>query len=279
MNQDIILVVVVSVVVALGIAISITAVILNNKYKKKVLANSVRIDKLLKLNEKICFNDDVETKFKFSNSCNSKAQLDRFDMQSFLIVSIENNLETFVTNYKKVEENITNYKNYLKKVGLINSAITVEQCAALKTNISKFHKYEDKLFNKRILHEPISGLSIHLSATYVSPKGRNFYRQKLDVNYDEFVGALNYTLQLIKKRATRQYQIKVERSKMSDSLRYNVMKRDGFRCCICGSSAEDGVKLHVDHIVPVSRGGKTEMSNLRTLCDRCNLGKSDKIEG
>ena len=38
------------------------------------------------------------------------------------------------------------------------------------------------------------------------------------------------------------------------------------------------VKLHVDHIKPVSKGGKTELSNLRTLCERCNLGKSDKFE-
>ena len=65
---------------------------------------------------------------------------------------------------------------------------------------------------------------------------------------------------------------------MSASLRYDVMKRDNFRCTICGRSADDGVTLHVDHIKPVSKGGKTEMSNLRTLCDYCNLGKSDKYD-
>lgn len=69
-----------------------------------------------------------------------------------------------------------------------------------------------------------------------------------------------------------------QRRLMSDSLRYDVMKRDGFRCKLCGATAKDGVKLHVDHIKPVSRGGKTEMSNLRTLCERCNLGKGAKQE-
>lgn len=70
-----------------------------------------------------------------------------------------------------------------------------------------------------------------------------------------------------------------QRRAMTDSLRYNVMKRDGFRCVLCGRNAsEDGVKLHVDHIRPVSKGGKTEMSNLRTLCDQCNWGKSDKYD-
>ena len=69
-----------------------------------------------------------------------------------------------------------------------------------------------------------------------------------------------------------------QRRIMTDSLRYDVMKRDNFRCVLCGASAQDGVRLHVDHIFPVSRGGKTEMSNLRTLCERCNMGKGAKIE-
>ena len=61
---------------------------------------------------------------------------------------------------------------------------------------------------------------------------------------------------------------------MTPSLRYKIMQRDGFRCRLCGASAADGAKLHVDHICPVSKGGKTEPDNLRTLCERCNLGKS-----
>lgn len=69
-----------------------------------------------------------------------------------------------------------------------------------------------------------------------------------------------------------------QRRLMSDSLRYDVLRRDNFRCQICGATQEDGVKLHVDHIVPVSRGGRTEMGNLRTLCERCNMGKGAKLE-
>lgn len=69
-----------------------------------------------------------------------------------------------------------------------------------------------------------------------------------------------------------------QRRLMSDSLRYQVLARDNFRCQICGSTQADGVKLHVDHIFPVSKGGKTELSNLRTLCERCNMGKRDRIE-
>lgn len=69
-----------------------------------------------------------------------------------------------------------------------------------------------------------------------------------------------------------------QRRLMTDALRYEVLKRDGFRCQICGATAADGYKLHIDHIIPVSKGGRTEMSNLRVLCERCNMGKRDKIE-
>lgn len=64
------------------------------------------------------------------------------------------------------------------------------------------------------------------------------------------------------------------------SLRYAVLRRDSFRCVVCGRSPANtlGVELHVDHIVPWSRGGTSEMSNLRTLCSLCNLGKGAHVD-
>ncbi len=62
-------------------------------------------------------------------------------------------------------------------------------------------------------------------------------------------------------------------------MRFLVMKRDRFRCCACGASpaTDPSVVLHIDHIVPWAHGGKTEMENLQTLCDKCNLGKGNVI--
>lgn len=59
-------------------------------------------------------------------------------------------------------------------------------------------------------------------------------------------------------------------------LRYEVLKRDGGRCVLCGDSKKDGVKLHVDHILPRSKGGKDTLDNLQTLCQPCNLGKGNR---
>lgn len=56
-----------------------------------------------------------------------------------------------------------------------------------------------------------------------------------------------------------------------------VFLRDGFRCQICGKTPADGVKLHADHIYPISKGGTSDEENLITLCGDCNCGKSDKV--
>ena len=67
---------------------------------------------------------------------------------------------------------------------------------------------------------------------------------------------------------------------ISLSLRYRVLCRDRFRCVICGRSPAKNlnVELHVDHIIPWSKGGQNVEENLRTLCFDCNLGKRDKLE-
>lgn len=58
-------------------------------------------------------------------------------------------------------------------------------------------------------------------------------------------------------------------------LRALVLMRDGARCQLCGAEARNGAQLHVDHIVPWSKGGETTLANLRVLCHVCNIGRSD----
>ncbi len=63
-------------------------------------------------------------------------------------------------------------------------------------------------------------------------------------------------------------------------LRWRVLQRDRFTCA-CGASPAftSGGVLHVDHIVPWSKGGETVLENLQTLCSDCNLGKSNVHSG
>lgn len=57
------------------------------------------------------------------------------------------------------------------------------------------------------------------------------------------------------------------------TLRFTILKRDGYACCICGRTPQDGIKLEVDHRIPRAKGGTNEPANLWTLCFDCNRGK------
>ncbi len=69
---------------------------------------------------------------------------------------------------------------------------------------------------------------------------------------------------------------KRQRSLVTPKLRYDILRRDGFKCVCCGRSVKEGAVLEVDHIKPVSQGGKTVPNNLQTLCRECNRGKSNR---
>lgn len=74
-------------------------------------------------------------------------------------------------------------------------------------------------------------------------------------------------------------KVKIEKTRTIPlSARLKVFVRDNFRCVFCGRSpaTDIGIKLHIDHIVPFSEGGKTTLDNLQTLCQECNLGKSNR---
>lgn len=67
---------------------------------------------------------------------------------------------------------------------------------------------------------------------------------------------------------------------ISLALRLKVMERDGYMCVKCHANRQTNpeVKFHIDHIIPWSLGGKTELDNLQLLCSKCNLKKNNKLE-
>ena len=59
---------------------------------------------------------------------------------------------------------------------------------------------------------------------------------------------------------------------ISGSTRYNVLQRAKYRCELCGAH-ESQIALHVDHIIPRSKGGPDDLSNFQALCQTCNANK------
>jgi hypothetical protein len=83
-----------------------------------------------------------------------------------------------------------------------------------------------------------------------------------------------YLRKIISTAKSTKSSIKKERSVINYRLRYEILKRDKFKCVSCGKSASE-TEIEVDHIIPVSLGGKSTKDNLQSLCFKCNKGKSN----
>ena len=65
---------------------------------------------------------------------------------------------------------------------------------------------------------------------------------------------------------------------ISGTTRQNVLMRDNYTCQICGATVKDGAKLELDHIIPYSKGGTNDESNLQVLCQQCNREKHNRSD-
>ncbi|MBS0405651.1 MAG: HNH endonuclease [Proteobacteria bacterium] len=93
-------------------------------------------------------------------------------------------------------------------------------------------------------------------------------------------GSLSEEIELIDAKRENTPSVKSthrSRREISERQRFRILVRDGFRCKSCGASPllKPGTELHVDHIIPWSKGGETVDDNLEVKCKQCNLGKNN----
>jgi len=77
-----------------------------------------------------------------------------------------------------------------------------------------------------------------------------------------------FTETSVQRKITRTY---------SRDVFLRVVRRDNQTCQVCGRILKDD-EIKIDHIIPYSKGGATEESNLRVLCEDCNRKKGASIE-
>ena len=111
---------------------------------------------------------------------------------------------------------------------------------------------------------------------YRSSTGRSTYSTDYVFN-SQTIGVLYSQVEKFLYKRSNQ---KIQRSLMTPELRQQILRRDNWTCQRCGNSIyrEPNLLLEVDHIIPISKGGKTISSNLQTLCWKCNRSKSDNIQ-
>lgn len=113
------------------------------------------------------------------------------------------------------------------------------------------------------------------SFRYISPGGNSSMVCDIVLDVDNIERFIKYIAQLIDYKKS----IKGQRVLMTTALRERIKSRDKYTCQHCGLSVRDepNLLLEIDHIIPLSKGGITEESNLQTLCWKCNRHKGNKI--
>ena len=111
---------------------------------------------------------------------------------------------------------------------------------------------------------------------YISSGGNSSLECVVDFDVSTLEKFTRYIVSVIEKKESIIYQ----RQLMTTKLREQIKQRDGYKCVCCGTSLkeEPHLLLEIDHIIPVSKGGKTVPENLQTLCWRCNRSKSNKMD-
>ncbi|MGB4023519.1 MAG: HNH endonuclease [Acutalibacteraceae bacterium] len=137
-----------------------------------------------------------------------------------------------------------------------------------KSNISK---YSLDTFTRRFgsWRKALEAFVEYINLVQLEEDGEEQFDNNAEIEIDENC----------RKEMVTQKNIRRTSRNINTRLRFKILQRDNFKCCACGASpAKDpAVQLHVDHIVPWSKGGETFEENLQTLCSKCNLGKSNVL--
>ena len=167
------------------------------------------------------------------------------------------------------------YPTYCEEVESLRNQLDnyLPENIIFKTAFQKIHR---QIFDDGI-QCPVTEFSItvklyltKINGAYVTSKEETFYASKIK---DIIQRLRNKQNDFYLDYEVWQSICRVERGKITNKIRFAIYARDGHRCRNCGSDYD----LEIDHIFPISKGGKSTYDNLQTLCHRCNALKSDSV--
>jgi hypothetical protein len=246
--------------------------------------------KYFDLNKEVCEKNKKKGKTILESYVQYRDFIEDFNFNRIIRCSnsVVSNSSQNLTKYLLKYSNIDNSAEDMERLEFISKFLTdhmlfTEEMDKASNKIKKKLPLFYKIFaDKRKLPYLVCGLNYELANIkepflcflYISPGGRSRNENKIVIDID----TVNALVHEISKSISKKGHSKHQRSIMTNDLREAIKKRDNYTCCKCGNSVYDepNLLLEVDHIIPVSKGGKTEASNLQTLCWRCNRLKSDK---
>lgn len=247
---------------------------INQKYTSFVSDHSLALRELQEINEKYSFAK-IEN-FDMEYSYDNQAFYDTISPKDFLTYQLVFKKKEVLAAIESASENRGKHIAYVDNIN--KCALGRYDTDQFPTEQDKLNKIENRLFNSRI-KKPTTALTIQvcLCLTKINGDRITYKVDRFDsVAIKEIVTKLNQKQgDFYLNDSIWQSICRVERGKVSNKMRFSIYERDGYRCRKCGRATKD---LEIDHIFPVSKGGKSTYDNLQTLCHRCNSSKSNTVE-
>lgn len=268
---------VVALCLALGGGIAVVwSLVASNRHRRIVMQSSTALSSLKLLNEQWAtrLTYPPAIKHEWVDWANSKAQMDRYNLTSLLWHNLAAYEGHFDTQIQAQVEAMTAHLEYLEACTALGRDL-LGSSGSPSMKQGRYDRLESKLFARQRLPTFSYQARIRCEVRYTSPKGQNSYWRFQEWDFEGLFREFQQMRQVRAEQSTTKFLRQQERQRVTASVRYEVFARDGHRCRVCGNTAEVE-PLHVDHIIPISRGGRSDMDNLQTLCQTCNLGKSDR---
>lgn len=207
----------------------------------------------------------------------SKAAFDRQQLDEILMVLVQLHERAVSQAVEERRRSMLHYERYRAARDaavrpLLGSSFSGQPDSDRLTRI------EAARFERRSIKRPRSRAKVTIGVSYRSPKGRNHYSRSAKVSFELLAEALDLMAALREHWSSESEVRRRERARMTRAVRQAVFARDGKVCRHC-SRTSAVVPMEIDHIVPIARGGLTEMTNLQVLCRPCNRRKGDTFIG
>lgn len=261
----------------LGATVTIVAVVATRQRRRLVEETSAALAEVRRLNHN--FQNHLvyphPIAYLWEEWVDSKAKLDRFDFHAYFldrIATLESSIDLQIQAHVRDMEAYSAYWSTYLAIGR-----TLDGPTGGDVRYRSFRKTERELFANSKLRPPLCAAHVRCVVRYTSPRGQNSYTRWKDWDFEQLRDGLAEMRRSREARSTAKFLQQQERNRITPGIRYKILARDRFRCQGCGATSSiDGVVLHVDHIIPISRGGRSDADNLQTLCQTCNLGKGDR---
>lgn len=268
---------IIAAIVLIWITIFFIYYLTQKKYHDFILENSICLKQLEEINHHYNFYPYIS--FDQFHTYDNEKLFDTISCMDYLIYQLQYIKKSLFNQINKINTNNLQYSKYLNE---IQTVLQLGQYSSpiKKLNLDKLMSIEHKVIEKHI-YTPIT--QFYLTVTlYCSTISGKVYCKKSEIFSANDIFSLEKRLNNRTGNFYNDHEIwaalcRVERGKVSNRMRFLIYERDGYRCRKCGISGRY-TQLEIDHIIPISKGGKSTYDNLQTLCHKCNVEKGNTVK-